>query len=230
MDNSDFFPVITEDNKTLFLNYHKVYYENSKPISAELIEICGNAYHYKRKLYKEKNVTEISKGIVAKFNKDGKVNYSYDPYSGQTCTRFYGKQYLEDKCFSKNVDMKNGFLKRKDYKKKQYFENDVLKKIIWYDENNTITGYAIINKNQELLDMADLNYDEMLLYDKDGKLIDAELESLINKLNKESTNLNEKRELLNAIIKRRAELGSDLNLTLEQQFFKKIDKLNKRDR
>jgi hypothetical protein len=209
---------VIKDKKSSFQHYYKVYYKNSKPSYAKLIEIKGDSYHIYGKVYRDKNVTETDTNIIIKFNKKGKEIYSNS--SNGECNTSYGQNYKEVKCISKD-----NLTKISTSTLKCYFENGVLKKTIMYN-NGEFSNYAVYSTYG---DMKSVDYENILYYDRNGKYIDMEL-SLLEKSYKETFLLNDKRKILESIISRKIEISNipDLNLTLEEQYFEKIDKLNGR--
>lgn len=209
---------VIKDKKSFFEHYYKVYYVNSKPSYVKLIELKGNIYHVYGKIHKDENVTEVDKGIVLRFNKDGKEIYSNS--SDGECNTSYGYDYKELKCI-----LKDNLGKTNTYTIKYYFKNDILKKAIMYD-NGEFSNYTIYSTYN---DMKSIDYENILYYDKNGKYIDTKLKALEEAYEKTFL-LDDKRKILKSIINRKIEISNipDLNLTLEKKYFKKIDKLNGR--
>jgi len=191
------------DNKSLPQRYWKVYYKDKKLDYAE---------------FKGKNIKE--KNTIIKFNKDGKEVYSNTP--NMECYISYGKQYKELNCTSKDK-----FSTIRTFREQYYFENDILKTIVRY-ENEKFSNYAIYST---LVDGRSIDYYNILFYDKNGKYIDEDLKNLKESYAEISNfDFNKKSKILKLIMKRETEILDipDLNLTLKKQYIKKIDRLNNR--
>jgi len=194
------------------LGYYKVYYKYSKPIKVEEVNVSG--YYYKNgKIHQDKNSTKLNLGIIAKFDDYGRTVYSYNIKTSEMCKIFYGIEYNEKNCSL------NGELK----KVKKYYESNQLKISIKYIFEEIVE----FSKVKIELDGTRIVLD----YDGSGRAIDIYLNHLKTIYeNSYSLTQKSKEEFQKLINKQENKLKNipDLNLTLEKQYFDKIDRLNGR--
>lgn len=184
--------------------FYKVYYENNIQRKAEQIKLSGYTY-VKGVLHIDKNATKTNLGVVCKFDDKGRGIYRYSFETGEVFRTYYGIQYEDVTYISDN----------KTTRTKRYYEYNKLKISIYY-ENNVLLTYGNV----------------VTMCDKEGKRINHKLEYMQKLYNEHiDTFSNKKKKFFQNMIKEEEEKIKnipDLNLTLEQKYIDKIDRLNGR--
>lgn len=240
--NKEFFligkmiPSFVKDLEKISISHlYKVYYTKNKPIQIELIKTKGYFYD-KGKMIKKKDFSIKNMGVIKRNDEEGREVYYYNFTTGEIVESFYGIQYTEIHTFIKD-DLKKIEIKKRfpnyilDRKIKFYYENNILKKAIVYEGNKIINYYIYNNLSKEdsSIQLGDKSKN-IIIYNAKGINIKPNIYYTLKLKRLKKRYLKENRkEIRDSIIKLEKILNvPDLNLTLEQQYFDKIDRLNNR--